>query len=173
MVNRSSLWFKLRILTTPHGARGDRDRGKLHEPFLARHGRNFKVAEQAYIYSPDLLEVGDDVYVGFGSYLGNGPIRLEDEVLIGNHVSITAANHLRKGNSYRFGGSEMDGIIVGRGSWIAAHACITAGVSIGEGCLVAAGAVVTKSFGDNLLIAGVPARAIGAADKAAGIGARD
>jgi len=145
---------------TPLGAHGDRARGRLYEKYIPSHGKNLKVAEQVLIYSPDKLSVGDNVYIGFCSYLGNGPIFLGDEVLIGNHVSITAANHLRKNNSYRFTGSELKSIEIGDGTWIAAHACITAGVSIGKGCLVGAGSVVTKSFGDNLLIAGSPARAI-------------
>jgi len=154
------LWMRFCNFFTPLGSSGDRTRGKLYEKYLLSYGKNFKLAEQALIYSPEKLTVGDNVYIGFCTYLGNGPIILGDEVLIGNHVSITAANHLRKNGSYRFGGSELLPIEIGAGTWIAAHVCITAGVSIGEGCLIAAGSVVTKSFGDNLLIAGSPARVI-------------
>jgi len=152
------LLFKMRAGFLPPSPDGDLGRGKLYKPFLKKCGSNFKVGEGAFIYSPDRLEVGDNVYIGYCSYLGNGSIFLDNEVLIGNHVSITPANHLNKNGSYRFGGSEYSEIRIGKGTWIAAHSCITAGVHIGTGSLVAAGAVVTKSFPDNVIIAGVPAK---------------
>ncbi|WP_053406804.1 DapH/DapD/GlmU-related protein [Persicobacter sp. CCB-QB2] len=151
------LYIKFRFLFIPDGAFGDRARGKVYEPFLQSYGKNFKVGSNAFIYNPNGLSVGDHVYIGFNSYLGQGEVHLADEVLIGNFVSITASNHLRKGNSFRFGGFEPKKINIGKGTWIAAHSSITAGVEIGEGSLVAAGSVVTKSFGDSLVIGGVPA----------------
>ena len=154
------LLFKLMSGIIPSGPDGDLVRGRLYKPYLKKCGSNFKVAEGAFIYSPDRLEVGDNVYVGYCSYLGNGSIVLADEVLIGNHVSITPANHLVKDGSYRFGGSEYSEIRIGKGTWIAAHSCITAGVIVGSGCLVAAGAVITRSFPDNVIVAGVPAKVI-------------
>lgn len=142
------------------GSGGDRARGRLHEPFLKQYGINFKLASNAYIFNPNGLEVGNHVYIGFNSYIGQGNVKLHDEVLIGNFVSITASNHLRKNNSYRFGGFKPKQIIIGKGTWLGAHSSITAGVNIGSGCLVAAGSVVTKSFKNNLIIGGVPAKII-------------
>ena len=150
--------MRWRNLLIPPGPDGDFRRGELYRPHLKACGKNFKVAEQSFIYSPEQLTVGDHVYVGFCTYLGNGPICLEDEVLIGNHVSITAANHLPQEGSYRFGGSKPEAIHIGKGTWIGAHACITAGVRIGRGCLIAAGSVVTRDVPDECTVAGVPAR---------------
>lgn len=151
-------YYKLRCLLVPDGSFGDRKRGKLYEPFLKAYGENFKVGAQAFIFNPNGLIVGNHVYIGFNTYLGQGEVELKDEVLIGNFVSITASNHLRKSDSFRFGGFKAEKITIGRGTWVGAHSCITAGVSIGEGCLIAAGSVVTQSFGNNLVIGGVPAR---------------
>lgn len=150
-------WIQWRSLFIPMGPDGDRDRGKLYEPFLKSCGKNFKIASQAFIYNPAGLTVGNDVYIGFNSYIGNGEIMLCDEVLIGAFVSITATNHLRKLDSYRFGGSEGTPIIVGRGSWLGSHTSLLSGARIGAGCVVAAGAVVNREFGDRLLLAGIPA----------------
>jgi len=152
--------LKVRFAIIPEGPLGDRERGRLMEPFLKSCGKNFKLASQALIYNPNSLEVGNDVYIGFNTYLGQGRIILKDEVIIGNFVSITASNHLKKNGSFRFGGYKAEEIVIGRGSWIGASACILAGVEIGNGTLVAAGSVVTKSFGDNLVIGGCPARII-------------
>lgn len=143
------------------GPDGDLARGNLYRPFLKRCGKNFKLATQAFIYNPSGLSVGDDVYIGFCSYIGQGDVVLEDEVLIGNFVSITASNHLKAEGSYRFGGFEKRDIYIGRGTWIGAHACILAGVRILAGSLVGAGAVVTKSIDSkDAFIVGVPAQLI-------------
>jgi maltose O-acetyltransferase len=147
----------LLISDHPSGARA---RGKLYEPYLLECGKNFKIAAQAFIYNPNKLSVGDNVYIGFNTYLGEGAITLKDEVIIGPFVSITASDHLIKNGSYRFGGFAEDPIVIGKGTWLAGHVCITAGVHIGDACLVAAGAVVTKSFPDGVIIGGVPAREI-------------
>jgi len=50
---------------------------------------------------------------------------------------------------------------IGKNSWISSRATILPGVEIGEGCIVAAGAVVTKSFPPYTIIGGVPGKKIG------------
>lgn len=156
----SRLKMKWKMFFIPDGPLGDRARGKLYEPFLKSYGKNFKVGSQAYIFNPNGLEVGDDVYIGFNTYLGQGDIRLDNEVLIGNFVSITASNHLMKGDSFRFGGFIAKQIIIGKGTWVGAQSAITAGVTIGKSCLIAAGSIVTKSIEDNIVVGGVPAKKI-------------
>ncbi|BDD06969.1 acyltransferase [Aureibacter tunicatorum] len=160
MTKYARLYMKFRNFFIPDGPHGDRARGKLYEPYLKSYGENFKVASNAFIFNPNGLSVGNHVYIGFGSYLGQGEINLHDEVLIGNFVSLTASNHLRKGNSFRFGGFRAEPIYIGAGSWIAAQSSITAGVYLGNQCLVAAGSVVTKSFSENTVIGGIPAKEI-------------
>ena len=161
LTKRGRLIKKLKMLFIPDGPHGDRARGKLYEPYLKSFGENFKVGSQAFIFNPNGLSVGNHVYIGFNSYLGQGEIRLDDEVLIGNFVSLTASNHLMKGDSFRFGGYKAEPILIGSGTWLGAQSSITAGVTIGRSCLVATGAIVTKSFGDNNIIGGVPAKVIG------------
>lgn len=160
MKKSSRLYQKIRWQFIPSGPHGDLARGESYRKHMLRCGNNFKVGESAFIFSPELLEVGDDVYVGFSTYLGNGSIVLGNQVLIGNHVSITPSNHLAKNGSFRFGGSVDSKIFIGDGAWIAAHSCILSGVSIGAGSLVAAGSVVTKSIPERVVVAGVPARII-------------
>ena len=147
--------FKIRFLDhfindTPLGCRL---RGMLYEPYLRRCGKNFRIAKGAHINSPYLLSVGDNVYISFYCYLGKGTINLDDEVLIGNHVSITPSNHLRLNNSYRWSNSQDKGVTIGKGSWIGAHSCLLAGTKIGNGCVVVAGSLVTRIIkGNNKMI---------------------
>ena len=44
--------------------------------------------------------------------------------------------------------------------WVGSNAVILSGVTIGDGAIIAAGAVVTKDVGENTIVAGVPARYI-------------
>lgn len=53
-----------------------------------------------------------------------------------------------------------DECIVGNDVWIAANACICRGVTVGNGAVVAAGAVVTKDVEPYTIVAGVPARPV-------------
>ena len=57
-------------------------------------------------------------------------------------------------------GVTRKGINIGRNCWIGSKVTILDGVTIGEGCIIAAGAVVTQSFPENSVIAGVPAKLI-------------
>ena len=48
-------------------------------------------------------------------------------------------------------------IIIGDNCWFGANVTVLQGVTIGNGCVIAAGSVVTKDVPDNAMIAGVPA----------------
>ena len=50
--------------------------------------------------------------------------------------------------------------MIGDDVWIGAHAVINPGVTLGNRVVVASGAVVTRSFGDDVVVAGVPAEVI-------------
>ena len=51
-------------------------------------------------------------------------------------------------------------IHIGKNVWIGSNATVLPGVSIGDGAIVAAGAVVTKDVPENTIVGGVPAKVI-------------
>ncbi len=51
-------------------------------------------------------------------------------------------------------------IVIGDNVWIGEGVCILSGITLGKNCIIGANAVVTKSFPDNSVIAGIPARSI-------------
>lgn len=158
--------LKKAFFEIPDGPDGDRERGRLYEPYLKDYGENFKIASQAFIFNPNGLVVGDHVYIGFNSYLGQGDIFLDSEVLIGNFVSLTASNHLIKDDSFRFGGFKSEPIHIGRGSWLGAQSSILAGVKLPNTTLVASGAIVTKSINEpGMVLGGCPAKIISSVKK--------
>ncbi|QJA09391.1 acyltransferase [Romboutsia sp. CE17] len=62
--------------------------------------------------------------------------------------------------SKRAGNFYSQNIKVGNGCWIGARATILPGVIIEDGCIIAAGSVVSKNCESNYLYAGIPAKKI-------------
>lgn len=87
--------------------------------------------------------------------------RIGKFVSIAPNVVIVGSNHNYKEHSLiKKQGLSSKGIEIGDDVWIGANATILDGVSIGDGCVVAAGAVVTKSIPNYSVVAGVPATII-------------
>lgn len=147
----------------PENSWGCRARGLFYQPFLKKCGRNFQVALHAKIEHLQNIEVGNDVYIGHGSWISGirGGILFEDEVMISPFVIIVSSDHTFKDGSARFGGGRAGRIIIGRGTWIASGVVVTAGVTVGASCLLAAGAVITKDVVEGTIVGGVPAKPIG------------
>lgn len=89
---------------------------------------------------------------------GRNGIRFGNNVWIGPRVSIISMNH-DVTDFHRF--VKTDPIIIEDNCWLATNCTILPGVRIGPHTVVAAGAVVTKSFIDgNVVLGGVPARVV-------------
>ncbi len=137
-------------------------RGLLMKPFIYRCGRNFTIAKNVQLKSTHRLTIGDNVYIASGTWLNAmGHLTIGDEVIFGPYVVISTGTHQFRNDSVRFGGTVMEPVSIGRGTWLAAHVSVRAGVKIGSGVLVAANAVVTKDIPDNVVVGGVPAQVIG------------
>jgi acetyltransferase-like isoleucine patch superfamily enzyme len=103
--------------------------------------------------------------VGFGDYThigGSGGVEIGDDTIIGPYFSCHPSNHNFSDSNklIRLQGTSRKGIKIGKNCWIGAKVTILDGVTIGDGCVIAAGSVVSKSFGENAVIAGVPAKFI-------------
>jgi acetyltransferase-like isoleucine patch superfamily enzyme len=110
------------------------------------------------------VELGEDVYVGPHAVLyGTGGLKIGRDTLIAAHVVIPPSNHVFTDPKVpiRTQGLTQRGIVIGADVWIGAHAVILDGVSVGDGAVVAAGAVVTKDVPAMAIVAGVPAKRIG------------
>lgn len=138
-----------------------RIRGFLLRPAFKKCGGNLQVARRVTINFTNRLEIGRDVYIATGCWLHAwGGIALEDEVQLGPYAVLVSGDHTRESGSYRYGPSRLAPIRLCRGSWVAAHATVTKGVTVGRGALVAANSVATREVPDFAVAGGVPARII-------------
>lgn len=109
------------------------------------------------------LVIGDNVGIGAYSHIGmRGPIEIGENTIMGPYVSFHAENHIFEDPNtlIRLQGESRKGITVGKDCWIGAKATILDGVRIGDGCVVAAGAVVIADVPPYCVVGGVPAKVI-------------
>lgn len=102
---------------------------------------------------------GKNVFVNFGcSFMDRGGITIEDGALIGPHVKLITENHSEDPDLRQHVYSRP--ILIKRKAWLGAGVTVLPGVTIGENAIVGAGSVVTKDVPDNMIVAGIPAKAI-------------
>lgn len=133
-------------------------------------GRNFKLGAFSRIVASGTLSdlgkgvtVGDNVGISEFAYIGGaGGVRIGSDVIIGQYFSTHPENHIFSDPDVpiRQQGVTREGIEIGPDCWIGAKVTVLDGVSLGRGCVVAAGSVVTRSFPDFAVIGGVPARVL-------------
>ena len=149
--------------------------------------QDVKLAEGVSIYHPDLVnlygcsigentkigtfveiqkgaEIGSNCKISSHSFICEG-VTIEDGVFIGHGVMFTNDIYPRavdeQGNLQTEDHWEVIPTLVKKQASIGSNATILCGISIGQGALVGAGAVVTQSVPDYAVVAGVPARVIG------------
>ena len=111
----------------------------------------------------EFIEIGDNVGMGEFAYIGGGGgTSIGADTIIGQYLSIHPENHnfSDKNKLIRNQGVTRIGVIIGENCWIGSKVTILDGVEIGNNCVIAAGSVVTKSFPNNSLIGGVPAKVL-------------
>jgi acetyltransferase-like isoleucine patch superfamily enzyme len=111
------------------------------------------------IYQPEKVSFGNRVDIGEGVVIrGGGGVSFGNDVLIATGATIVSQGHPIV--PPRWGRVISKPIRIGNEVWIGANATLLPGVSIGEGSIVAAGAVVSHDVPPFCIVAGVPARVI-------------
>lgn len=107
------------------------------------------------------VKIGNRTTFGSDGYFGAaGGITIGDDVVAGQYIRFHSENHNYADYTtlIREQGVMHKGIQIGNNCWIGAGAVFLDGARLGDGCVVAANAVVTKAFPDNVVIGGVPAK---------------
>jgi len=111
------------------------------------------------------ISLGQRNVINFGCLFDGRKFQVHtgDDVSIGPKASILTLGHDPQSPDFADRGGD---VIIGNRVWIGYQAIILPGVEIGEGSVVAAGAVVTKSVEPFTIVAGVPARKVGDRNRA-------
>lgn len=120
---------------------------------------NFSV----YAGSKICVSAGAELYLGSGYINHNSSIECFQKIYIGEHVIISDNVQIRDSDNHKIKGSEekeTQPIVIQDHVWIGMGAIILKGVTIGEGSIIAAGAIVTKNVPPHTIVAGVPAKVI-------------
>lgn len=107
------------------------------------------------------LRLEERVYIGPNAVIGvGGKIIIGARTQIGAGVSFAAESHELHKGSFTTGATTRQGITVGPNCWFGNNVTVLDGVDIGEGSVVGAGAIVTKSLPAGCVAVGAPARVI-------------
>lgn len=109
-----------------------------------RLGAGSRVGAFAVISAVRRIDIGEDVLIA-------------DRVFIADHQHGFADPNVPV---IQQGATGVAPVFIGAGCWLGINVCVMPGVSLGRGCIVGAGAVVTRSFPAGSIVAGVPARLI-------------
>lgn len=105
------------------------------------------------------IHIGKRVFINMGcKFQDQGGIYIGDGTLIGHNVVLATLNHAKSP-------SERSSMIpapihIGKDVWIGSNATVLPGVTIGDGAIIAAGAVVTKNVPERTIVGGIPATVI-------------
>jgi acetyltransferase-like isoleucine patch superfamily enzyme len=123
-------------------------------------GNGTNIYDSSYVIGD--VTVGDNCWIGMFTILdGSG------KLIIGNNCTISASVHIYTHDNLKATLSnnqipiEKDSVTIGDNCYIAPHSIISKGVTIGSHSVIAAHSFVNKSFQNNAIIAGVPAKQIG------------
>jgi acetyltransferase-like isoleucine patch superfamily enzyme len=121
-------------------------------PFMCDYGKN--------------IRLGEYVFINANCYLMDGAlITIGSHTFIGPYCGFYTASHPLQYKYRNQGLEKAQPVTVGENCWFGANVSVMPGVTIGNGCVIAAGAVVTKDIPDNSLAAGVPAKVIRTIDQ--------
>jgi acetyltransferase-like isoleucine patch superfamily enzyme len=112
------------------------------------------------VFSHPTAEVGQRVYTGLFCCLGD--VTLEDDVLLGSHVSVMNGGGQhgieRLDIPIREQPGEWPRVTIGKDTWIGDRAIVLA--NVGKHCVIGAGSVVNKPIPDYAIAVGVPAKVL-------------
>lgn len=137
--------------------------------FLYRHIWLIEMESKSIIYWGAEIRGSEQLHIGKGSIIGDkaildarrGGIYIGENVNFGSEVHLWTGQHDYKDPYFRSMPGHRGPIKIENRVWVGPNVTILHSVVIGEGAVVAAGAVVTKDVEPYSLVGGVPAKKIG------------
>jgi acetyltransferase-like isoleucine patch superfamily enzyme len=142
---------------------GDFLRYWISKPFVRSMGR-VRIYEGVTIWYPYRITIGSNVTLNEWVYIsGYGEVTVGNDVRIGHRTSIVSSDHVFDDRNVPIHkqGLVSGPVRIGSDVFIGCNATILRGVTIGDGAVVAAGAVVMDDVPEYTVVGGVPAKPIG------------
>ena len=126
--------------------------------FGAKIGRGTRIHGGARVWQPWCLAVGDNSWIAGGASLYSvDDITIGANAVVSEGAFLCTASHDITSPSFEL---QTKPLVVGDSAWICSRAIVLPGVTVGEGAVVAAAAVVTKDVPPWTVVAGNPAKVI-------------
>jgi len=165
---RQVAWARLALRRCQEVGHLTRARGRL----VVRNSGVIRIGSRVRLWAdPTPIELsavsGGEILVGDNTYINRGVclcaramIRIGSECALGNDVLVLDSDFHRVGRHDEFGSDVPRAVVVGDRVWLAARSVVLKGVTIGDGAVVCAGAVVVTSVPPYTMVGGTPARPI-------------
>ena len=122
-------------------------------------GENSVIFRRADILAPEKINIGNNSSVGWFTHLdGRGGLYIGDNTNISSYTKFITGTH--DIDDKDFVTAQFKPIKIGNRVWVCTGALVLPGVTIGDGAVVAAGAVVTIDVAPYTVVGGVPAKVI-------------
>lgn len=126
-------------------------------------GINVSIQPGVYLLNVKKLNIGNNVSIHPMCYLdAGGGIEILNDVSIAHNCSILSTNHdwSDKTIPIKYNAVTSGKVVINEDVWIGCGVRVLAGVTISSRSVIAAGAVVNRNLGPNIVAGGVPARLI-------------
>ncbi len=143
---------------------------RLRNLSLAYLGENVQIFPGFEFGHPQKLELFSNTVIGINAHINAaGGVVIKSGTITGPDLMIYSVNHIfNQTESIPFSNcDEFKTVEIGENCWIGGRVFVAPGVKLGDGCIVAGGSVVTKSFPQCSVIGGNPAKLIKERDKKA------
>lgn len=157
---RRDVWSDLRLRLLAEAGRipSHRARKAIYRRAGMRLPDSSSIHWRAEFYSPESIVIGEHVTIGDTCFLdGRSGLTIGDSVNLGSHVRVYTREHDVDSPTFAETGGP---VVIEQHAWVASHAIVLPGVTIGRGAVVAAGAVVTKDVQPFMIVGGNPATVI-------------